>query len=623
MLWLIILIIVITIIFLTVYGVNCNKECFESLMLPTITNKKLSSRIIPSIIIQSASFPLVHKSLQKCADSFQSLNPNYKYLFFSNKGCYEFFKVNYPPVYLEVYESIIPSALRSDFFRLCALYKLGGFWADIRLRCHIPLDEVIEEGTEFVSAIDTGINFKDYLSIDKFAVWNGFMGCAPRLPFIKNCIDIIKDRVLNIHSHLSTFNALAHTGPLFVGKTLMEFYPQIKLQVLNRKHPETPSVHLYRFNSEKYKSSLFNNGGIFNNNGECLLENKGFNSDVKTCEDNIYGNNIRYSKYHKLPTSQIVLDLKLINKLKLLYDTEYVNPKGLGSLCDNWVESYYLKNVRYNIPDSIVEPLDSSDTFNVQCAKTRYFYDMKGAKEGMVFHITWTVHHKKKNTWLHHLLDNIFPLLDFNIIVMINDYNPKIDIATIEKLYKLKHVRWVLCQHANIDNHPKLIRIPSGIDYHSYYENNSYNTIQPQSQEKALKLLNDRKLSERKMNVMTYSKCWGINISELVEIKKGDEFWRRVCEYIFVAIPGLDSNKVWEVLALGSIPIVLSSKLDSLYDNLPVVIVDTWGEVDLTFIQNKYNSIEEDLQNGALSYTKLSLSYWKNLIRKLQRGIAG
>ena len=40
----------------------------------------------------------------------------------------------------------------------------------------------------------------------------------------------------------------------------------------------------------------------------------------------------------------------------------------------------------------------------------------------------------------------------------------------------------------------------------------------------------------------------------------------------------LDSHCVWETLLIGSIPIVLSSSMDSVYADLPVFIVETIGK---------------------------------------------
>lgn len=60
------------------------------------------------------------------------------------------------------------------------------------------------------------------------------------------------------------------------------------------------------------------------------------------------------------------------------------------------------------------------------------------------------------------------------------------------------------------------------------------------------------------------------------------ELWATKSRYLFSVSPhgnGLDCHRTWEDLALGLIPIVKSSPLDSLYDGLPVVIVNDWTEI--------------------------------------------
>ena len=44
-------------------------------------------------------------------------------------------------------------------------------------------------------------------------------------------------------------------------------------------------------------------------------------------------------------------------------------------------------------------------------------------------------------------------------------------------------------------------------------------------------------------------------------------------------LAGLDAHRTWEALLVGTIPIVRSSKLNPLYERLPVIIVNRWEEV--------------------------------------------
>ena len=60
------------------------------------------------------------------------------------------------------------------------------------------------------------------------------------------------------------------------------------------------------------------------------------------------------------------------------------------------------------------------------------------------------------------------------------------------------------------------------------------------------------------------------------------EMWRAMGAHAFVAAPtghGLDTHRAWEALALGSVPVVLSSSLDGLYAEYPVVVIQSWDDV--------------------------------------------
>jgi hypothetical protein len=61
------------------------------------------------------------------------------------------------------------------------------------------------------------------------------------------------------------------------------------------------------------------------------------------------------------------------------------------------------------------------------------------------------------------------------------------------------------------------------------------------------------------------------------------EVWRRHRDFAFEASPhgnGLDCHRTWEALLLKTVPIVTTSPLDSLFDGLPVAIIEDWREID-------------------------------------------
>ena len=68
----------------------------------------------------------------------------------------------------------------------------------------------------------------------------------------------------------------------------------------------------------------------------------------------------------------------------------------------------------------------------------------------------------------------------------------------------------------------------------------------------------------------------------LADLPSVGVFWRAVGSYAFVAAPvghGADTHRLWEILALGSVPVVTAGSLDMLYDHLPVVRVRSWCDL--------------------------------------------
>ena len=69
----------------------------------------------------------------------------------------------------------------------------------------------------------------------------------------------------------------------------------------------------------------------------------------------------------------------------------------------------------------------------------------------------------------------------------------------------------------------------------------------------------------------------------IVERVSRQQIWQLYAQYEFVVSPpgnGLDCHRTWEVLALGSIPIVMTSRFDALFAQLPVIIVSDWHELE-------------------------------------------
>jgi hypothetical protein len=91
------------------------------------------------------------------------------------------------------------------------------------------------------------------------------------------------------------------------------------------------------------------------------------------------------------------------------------------------------------------------------------------------------------------------------------------------------------------------------------------------------------------------------------------EYLTNVSESVWTLSPrgnGLDCYRTWEALILGSIPIVKTSSLDRLFEDLPVLIIDNWSQLTEEFLETK----QQDMLHKNYRTEKIFISYWIQLI---------
>lgn len=188
----------------------------------------------------------------------------------------------------------------------------------------------------------------------------------------------------------------------------------------------------------------------------------------------------------------------------------------------------------------------------------------------------------------------------------------------------------------SIGKHPKLSKIPIGLDYHTMYNHESHPwgpQTSPSNQEEILMQIKNASSEFQKRFPLIYSNCHfsvntrfaGDRINAIQAIPRDLVFyeekmqprienWKTQSNFAFVLSPhgnGLDCHRTWEALCLGCIPIVKKSALDALYDNLPVLIVNDWNEVSSKLLENTI----AEFSKKTFNYEKLDLKYWVSRIQ--------
>ena len=231
---------------------------------------------------------------------------------------------------------------------------------------------------------------------------------------------------------------------------------------------------------------------------------------------------------------------------------------------------------------------------------------------------------------------------------MIHNFKNKIILITLETDgfdMKPEYLNSPLLHHWFTWNkqyeHPKLTCIPIGLNYDRHLD----------SMQTFLSISNHKKQEKSKLFAVNLSVSSNPDRIKLIEIAKTkwssfctfignipytNTFWRQsniegkikidvtnskcydiLSEYKFILSPpgaGIDCHRTWEALYSGTIPIVISSSINELYTDMPVLIVNDWNEITQEFLESKYDEIQQKLKNNEYNMDKLYFEYWKNLM---------
>jgi hypothetical protein len=201
-------------------------------------------------------------------------------------------------------------------------------------------------------------------------------------------------------------------------------------------------------------------------------------------------------------------------------------------------------------------------------------------------------------------------------------------------------VHW-FCQNVLI-KHPKITPIPLGLDYETIMY---YNHIRNDRGPKMTPLEQENQIMELRKNISPFWEripiCYG-NFQYLLSTKYGSDrvdaihkipknliYYDSKCirestfknqtNFAFVVSPfGQDYEciRTWEALCLGCIVILKTSPIDSIYADLPVLIINDWNEITQPFLELAIERFKQKHQNGEFNYEKLTKKYWSLMIQQ-------
>lgn len=169
--------------------------------------------------------------------------------------------------------------------------------------------------------------------------------------------------------------------------------------------------------------------------------------------------------------------------------------------------------------------------------------------------------------------------------------------------------------HAYVEPHPKFIPVPIGVlqepAHHQKRKqmNDYFKELRETSVKEHLVYMNfasqDEKPERKKVRKQFLNKPY---------CKRGERqpfksYLKEMATCTFALSPaglGCDCYRTWEALLVGCIPIVTSSQLNPLYEDLPVLVIDRWEDVDEGYLHQAY----ERITSKTYDMRKLYMEYW-------------
>jgi hypothetical protein len=255
-------------------------------------------------------------------------------------------------------------------------------------------------------------------------------------------------------------------------------------------------------------------------------------------------------------------------------------------------------------------------------------------------HINFDVEKSEFNTIyictdaLKNFIDNYLWKIQHEFTIITGDSDASINAKNIEQydaILNSKYVKHWFAQNSSLTTE-KITQIPIGLDYHTAYEKPgiwTLTSITPLTQELNLrKIFQDSKETQNRIPLAYCNWQHAINRGDRQEcinnIDKSICFfeknhiprastWKRQSEFLFIISPmgeGFDCHRTWEAIALGCIPIVKTGPIDNLFNDLPVLIVDRWSDVNI----NNLSKAANDILNKSYDFSPLFMKYWLDKI---------
>lgn len=301
-----------------------------------------------------------------------------------------------------------------------------------------------------------------------------------------------------------------------------------------------------------------------------------------------------------------------------------------------------IRNCKYISSVGLLKSLDDLDMITygdgIVDSPHRVTYDfskINNGSDGVCIYI--------KFEYIAHFFNHVFPTINYKFILVTGDGDETLpnDIFPMHHFNQLindsRIIHWYSVNCIE-DCHPKLTLIPIGVNFHSLsivanFSRWNESIMTPVEQEQEIQNIRDNSLpiDEREIKCYsnfhfhTYPEFGNPRVEAMNRIPRDlvyyephytnrRDTWVKQSEHAFVLSPmghGMDCHRTWEALILGCIVIVQKSPLDSLYEDLPVLIVDNWEDIT----QELLHKTIVEFKDKEFNWDKITTRYWVDKIK--------
>jgi mannosyltransferase OCH1-like enzyme len=186
--------------------------------------KNYYNPVVPLKVYMTWGTKILPPKMQQNLEKLKSDNPAFEFILYDDDDCKKFLVENFDERVIWAFNKLVPGAYKADLWRLCILYKNGGFYLDIKENCLNGFKLIeLSESEHFVW--DRPPNH----------ILNALMVCKSGNKFLEKCIEEI---IKNIKNNYYGPGCLWPTGPGLLGKVAMENNFNINIDLRLPQHGE-------------------------------------------------------------------------------------------------------------------------------------------------------------------------------------------------------------------------------------------------------------------------------------------------------------------------------------------------------------------------------------------------